>query len=348
MANNLILDYIVSTCAMAELVANEGLPTPPPPRGSPTTDGNGTLGHKFLQPYLPFLPYPPWVATLGPVSGTNAKAVSSSHRESPSSAALPYALPQPQYIPTLEELRQMLALKRENGQQVATESPAATLPSQPSPIDADPEAERRAQARFIETDIRSTGLCCRNFERLFIGNIKKDIPLSLLQWLMDAFSLPAQCQDTDSYEAPVSFTLESNSQTYPTANYIYDCSIHRHSSNGAFKGCVHATLATDDDPTTFRRFFNRRLLFDYTGVWVATTPIEEELMHAYCNAFGKIKDEAESQIRDLLGNLPRSPMSWEPAGNANQTKCTRRAETQAEFVQLLRDCRNPAHVPSRQ
>jgi hypothetical protein len=344
MNGDLILDHIVAACVMAELEVGPQNSSGPVANLPPTAEIPGSMGHRFLQRYVPFLPYPPWVATLGPVSGTNAKAVSPSQRESPSTASLPSGLPQPQYIPTLEELRQVLAVN----EQPRDGRSSSAAPAKPAPIGVDPEAERRAHARFVETDIRSTGLTCRNFERLFIGNIKKDIPLSFLQWLIDAFSLPASdpTQEADDNGATVVFTLETNAQTYPTVNYIYDCSIHRHSSNGTFKGCIHASLATDDEPTMFERLFHRRLLFDTNGVWVATTPIEEELMHAYCNAFGRIKDEAGVKIRELLGNLPRSPMCWEPAGKTNPVIFTRRAVTQTEFVQLLQEGRNPAHIPN--
>ncbi len=187
---------------------------------------------------------------------------------------------------------------------------SSAAPAQHAPIDAGPEAGSRVDVPFDETTVRSTGLQCQNFVRLSIDNIKEDVPLNYLQWLIDAFSLPASDQSQEGEPlhngATAEFTLETNAQTYPTVNYIYDCSIHRHSSNGAFKGCIHASLATDDEPTMFERLFHRRLLFDFTGVWVATTPIEKDLMDAYCNALNRFRDET----RQLPEDLPRSSISW--------------------------------------
>ncbi len=269
--------------------------------------------HRFLSSFLPFLPYPLWARPQQPAEGACGELA-----EDPAAVS--------QHIPTLEELSETISDRIRQGAPQLSES-------RPSPN------------KFIETKIRAGSMPCRKFERIFICNIKKELPLSVLQWLLDAFTLPASVgvegQATTEDEAGqrpkplVDFTL-STGLIYPTSNYIYDAVIHRSSKTSAFKGCVHVTLATDDDPDRILQLFHKRFLFDHSGVWVATTPHEAALLQAYCTALTQAWEAGDPLIRGHLGTLPRSPVTWELVDTERRN---RQMDPHAMFLQSVLDSR---------
>jgi hypothetical protein len=244
--------------------------------------------HSYLATYLPFLPYPSFA------DGTTALPASYP-------ALDPHSSTSALFIPTLEELLSGLGYDDQVIQ----------------PIDFD----------TTEADLRSSSpgdLHCKFHRRLFVGNIKKDIPLRFLQWLLELVSTPTAHQ-------PADFSPPAN------AAYLYDASIHRHASNSIFKGCIHVTLATNEDPEIHLQLLHRRVLFDHNGVWFATSDAERWLLQTYCTVIGRLPEA--SPFRAPMGSLPRSAMSWEEASNRDNARCTRRAETQEAFVQQLLESR---------
>jgi hypothetical protein len=249
------------------------------------------MAHRYLATYLPFLPYPSFA------DGTTALPASYP-------ALDPHSSTSDLFIPTLEELVSGLGY----------------------------DGQFTQAFDFFHTsndaDLRSSSpgeLHCRFHRRLFVGNIKKDLPLRFLQWLLELVSAPSLAGHQPA-----------------NAAYLYDASIHRHASNGIFKGCIHVTLATNEDPEIHRQLLQKRVLFDHNGAWFATSEAEERLLLAYTLAIGRLPEA--SPFRAPMGNLPRSAMSWEEASNRDTARCTRRSETREAFVQQLLDSRNgPVH-----
>jgi hypothetical protein len=253
------------------------------------------MAHRYLMAYLPFLPYPSFSRDGG----------APLHIEYPPLDS--YSGGSWFFIPTLEELVSSLS---------EDHRPSLTPVDFGASGELDPQLSQLGELR------------CRFHRRLFVGNIKKDLPLRFLQWLLELVSSPST---TASQEK------EASSEA-PTMNpaYLYDASIHRH-SNATFKGCVHVTLATNEDPEIHRNLIHRRVLFDHTGAWFATTQAEERLLLTYCTAIAQIPDT--SLLKTCIGNLPRSPMSWETAENRENARCARGADTQDAFVRQLLDSR---------
>lgn len=199
-----------------------------------------------------------------------------------------------------------------------------------------PDLSHPAKARegnlAEEVNKQASELVNRRWQvRIFVGNLWTDLPVGFCQWLLE---------ELHSQLAPPSEPSERDPQrrepwSPPRAPYLVNASYHQ-TGGGRFKGCFHATLCCDADPTLILRHLHHRVLLDRCGYWFAQSAGEMEMLKDYTtDVLEEQKRLKASGTTTTFWTLPRSPMSWElvvnqeasgtiPANEIQQMKRTRR------------------------
>jgi hypothetical protein len=125
--------------------------------------------------------------------------------------------------------------------------------------------------------------------RLFVGHWWKQLPYSILQWLVETFVPPL---------------------TYNSHCVMFNPQPHCDKQN-RFKGCLHVNLCTSN-PKAVVDTLHHRVLFDVEGAWFASNPEERRFLEEYC---ASIRATPESCRFGQLRTLPPNPIAFEFAKN---------------------------------
>jgi hypothetical protein len=179
-----------------------------------------------------------------------------------------------------------------------------------------PDLSHPAKAREMnlveEVNKEALELLSRRWEvRIFVGNLWTDLPVGFCQWLLEEMHSQLAASSEPERDAAV----RREPWIPPRAPYLVNASFHQ-TPSGKFKGCFHATLCCDTDPSLILRNLHQRILPDRCGYWLAQITEEMEILKDYTS------DLLEEQKRlkatgtpTTSWSLPRSPMSWELVTN---------------------------------
>jgi hypothetical protein len=152
--------------------------------------------------------------------------------------------------------------------------------------------------------------------RIFVGNLWTDLPVGFCQWLLEElWPQPASSSDPER-DSPQGHRMgEPGQGSTPRAPYLVNASYHQ-TASGVFRGCFHATLHCDTDPTPILRRLHHRILLDRCGYWVAQGSTEMNMLKEYTTDLLAEQTRLKAAgTTTAFWSLPRSAMSWELVEN---------------------------------